>query len=493
VIVDLGVCNRASRPMVRLGRRLLLILICVTAMGTGAGSRQVGLSALAGEVDAVGKAAPTDFADIIERVKPAVVGVRAKTEERGQPSTAQQVSPFPPGSFFDRFLRQFGITPDNPSPRFGLSMGSGFFISGDGYIVTSHHVVDGGKAIEVTTDDGKVYPAKIIGADPQTDLALVKIAAQADLPYVRLANAEPRIGEWVLPIGNPFGLGGTVTAGIVSARGRDIGEGPYDDFIQIDAPVNEGNSGGPTFNIRGEVIGVNTAIYSPSGGSIGVAFDIPAEIVKLVVQQLKDKGRVTRGWIGVEMQSVTPTIAEALGLTKGRGALIAKVDPDGPAGKQGIEVGDVITSVNSYEVKDARELARTIAGIAPETLVKFGVFRNGEEKSVTVKLGEVHRATGAKAPEASENLALGLTLASAHSVSAAWEKGVVVMDISTEGAAADSGLQVGDFILSVSGRAVNAPADVDGIVNEARAHSKHAILLQFRRGEMSGFVAIAIE
>jgi serine protease Do len=300
--------------VVRLGRRLLLILICATAMGTGAG----GLSALAAEVDAVGRTAPTDFADIIEQVRPAVVGLRVKTEEPGQPGTAQQASAFPPGSPFDRFLRQFGITLDNPSPRSGLTLGSGFFISGDGYIVTNNHVIANDRSIEVTTDDGKVYPAKVIGTDPQTDLALVKIAAQADLPYVRLAKAEPRIGEWVLPIGNPFGLGGSVTAGIVSARGRDIGEGPYDDFIQIDAPVNEGNSGGPTFNVRGRVIGVNTAIYSPSGGSIGVAFDIPAETVKLVVQQLKDKGHITRGWIGVEMQSVTPTIAEALGLTKDR-------------------------------------------------------------------------------------------------------------------------------------------------------------------------------
>jgi len=487
VTIDPAACNGAF--CLGVGHRFRT-LICATAVAVGAGCLEVGLSAQAAEVDAVGVAAPTGFADIIERVRPAVVRLRVKTEGRGQSGDARQASPLPPA--FDRFLRQFGIAPDNPSQEPGLSLGAGFFLSGDGYIVTNNHVVAGGKSVEVKTDDGNVYPAKVIGTDPPTDLALIKIATQADQPYVRLAKAEPRIGEWVLPIGNPFGLGGTVTAGIVSAKGRDIGEGPYNDFIQIDAPVNEGNSGGPTFNVRGEVVGVNTAIYSPSGGSIGVAFDIPAETVRLVVQQLKDKGHVTRGWIGVEMQPVTPTIAEALGLQKTRGALIAQVEPNGPAAKQGIEVGDVITSVNDRDVKDTRELARTIASIAPDTSVKFGLFRSGQGKVVMVRLGELPRVTDAKAVETSENAVLGLTLASARSVSAAWENGVVIMDISPEGAAADSGLQVGDVILSIAGQPANTPADVGRIVDEVRARSKHAILLRFRRGEMSGFAAIAI-
>jgi len=471
---------------------------CTMSLGVAVlAAMQLTSIAVAAEVDAVGAAAPVGFADIIERVRPAVVGVRVKTEERGSwGDDIQQESPFPPGSPFDRFFRQFEIPlPDNPAPKSGVNLGSGFFISGDGYIVTNNHVVASGKAFEVTADDGKVYQAKVIGTDPQTDLALIKIVPPGDMPYVRLAKAEPRIGDWVLPIGNPFGLGGTVTAGIVSARGRDIGEGPYDDFIQIDAPVNKGNSGGPTFNVRGEVIGVNAAIYSPSGGSIGVAFDIPAETVRLVVEQLKDKGHVTRGWIGVQIQVVTPMIAEALGLKKAQGALVAVLESDSPASRQGIEVGDVIISIESHEVSDPRDLARTIAGMPPGSAVKFGVFRNGEEKSVVVTLGELPRTTeakGEKQVEPNEKSALGLTLAPARAVRRAGEKGVVVTDISPEGEAADSGLQVGDIILSIGGHAIDAPGDVGRLVNEARAHSRHAILMQVKRDDAMSFVAVPI-
>ena len=449
--------------------------------------------AIAAEVDAVGANAPTGFAEVIERVRPAVVGVRVKTDARPQLGDIQFDAP-PPGSLFDRFFRQFGIVPENPAPKGGLSVGSGFFVSGDGYIVTNNHVVAGGRSFEVTTDDGKSYQAKLIGADPQTDLALIKIVSQVDLPYVRFATAEPRIGDWVLPIGNPFGLGGTVTAGIVSGRGRDIGEGPYNDFIQIDAPVNKGNSGGPTFSVRGEVIGVNTVIYSPSGGSVGVAFDIPAETVRLIVEQLKSKGHVTRGSIGVQLQTVTPMIAEAIGLKKAEGALVAQVEVNGPAAKHGIEVGDVIAAVNDNEVKEPREFARTVAGIAPGTSVKLSLFRNGQEKSVVVKLGEMSPETPKTENQigSGEKSALGLTLASARSVSGMGEKGVVIIEIDPETGAADSGLQVGDILLSVAGQPVNAPGEVDRIVNEARARSKRAILIRFKRDQMSGFAAIPL-
>jgi serine protease Do len=461
----------------------------------GVGAWLLGSGAKAAEVDASGAAAPNGFAGIVERVKPAVVGVRAKLNEQSSSNEEQHEFPFPPGSPLDRFFRQFGIPiPEKPNPEFGFASGSGFFISGDGYIVTNNHVVASGKNIEVTTDDGQNYKARIIGTDPQTDLALIKITARIDFPYVRLAPAEPHIGDWVLPIGNPFGLGGTVTAGIVSARGRDIGEGPYNDFIQIDAPVNKGNSGGPTFNVKGEVIGVNTAIYSPSGGSVGVAFDIPAETVKLVVQQLKDKGRVTRGWIGVQMQPVTPTIAQALGLEKAKGALVAQLEPNGPAAKDGIKVGDVIVSVNGKEVADPRDLARTVAAIAPGTSTKFSLFQNGKEKVVAITTGELPRASEGK-PEKqaapSEKSALGLTLAPAAKAGAG-EQGVVVTDISPDGVAADSGLQIGDVILSVDGREVYTPSDVGKMVNEARAHSKLAILMRIKRGDTMSFVAVPI-
>lgn len=462
---------------------VMLFGICVSAFSE---------SAVAAEVDAVGVTAPTNFADIIERVRPAVVGVRVKAEEREPSDGGQSKSSIPPGSPLDRFLRRFGIRPDNPPSQSGSTVGSGFFLSGDGYIVTNNHVIAGGSAIEVTTQDGKVHSAKVIGTDAQTDLALIKIDTKVDLPFVRLAKTEPRIGEWALPIGNPFGLGGTVTAGIVSARGRDIGEGPYDDFIQIDAPVNDGNSGGPTFNVRGEVIGINTAIYTPSGGSVGIAFDIPAATVGLIVQELREKGRVIRGWIGVEMQPVTPAIADALGLQKSQGALVAQVEANGPAARHGIEAGDVITSVNDRAVKDIRELARIIAGMAPNTEARFGIFQNGQTRVVMVRLGELSGGRTAKSVDITENETLGLTFASASTVSAGCEKGVVVMDISPERAAADTGLLVGDIILSVGGKAVDTPADVGRIVDDARARSKPAIMLRLRRGATFAFVAISI-
>jgi serine protease Do len=313
---------------------------------------------------------------------------------------------------------------------------------------------------------------------------------------VKFAADEPRIGDWVLAVGNPFGLGGSVTAGIVSARGRDIGAGPYDDFIQIDAPVNKGNSGGPSFNVKGEVIGVNTAIYSPSGGSVGVAFDIPAETVELVVQQLKDKGHVTRGWIGVQIQPVTPAIADAVGLKKPEGALVALPQPNGPAAKSGIESGDVITSVNEQAVKDSRDLARKIAAIAPGTSVKLGVFRNGQEKTVTVTLGELPststQATAEEKKAPSEPSILGLKLAPASAVAGAGDVGVVVVEIDPSSRAAESGLQTGDIVLDVGSHAVKTPADVGKIVDEARAQSKRAILMRIKRGEATSFVAVPI-
>ncbi|HVX77496.1 MAG TPA: Do family serine endopeptidase [Bradyrhizobium sp.] len=478
---------------VRSGCRALVGVIVIAALSS---IWQLKSSAIAAEVDAADVVAPNGFAEIIERVRPAVVGVRVKIDERALSDDVQLGPPSSSGSPLDRFFRQFEISPPDDAPsQPGLTLGSGFFVSGDGYIVTNYHVVANGKSFEVTSDDGKVYQAEIVGTDPQTDLALIKIAAQTDLPYVRLAKTEPRIGDWVLPIGNPFGLGGTVTAGIVSARGRDIGEGAYNDFIQIDAPVNKGNSGGPTFNVKGEVIGVNTAIFSPSGGSIGVAFDIPAETVRLVVDQLKTKGHVTRSWIGVRVQTITPALAEALEWKKAVGALVAQLEPDGPAAKQGIEVGDIITSVNDRGVKDPRDLARTVGSMVPGSSIKLGVFRNGQERSLTVKLAELPRSTQAKAEkpaDPSERSALGLTLMPSRYVAGAGENGVVIADIDPEGVAADSGLQVGDIILGVSGRPVNMPGELNKIVSEAVAHSKRAVLVQIKRGDATSFVAISL-
>jgi serine protease Do len=276
----------------------------------------------------------------------------------------------------------------------------------------------------------------VIGTDPRTDLALIKVEG-GPFPYVKLAEKTPRIGDWVLAVGNPFGLGGTVTAGIVSARGRDIGASAYDDFIQIDAAVNKGNSGGPSFDTEGNVIGVNTAIFSPSGGSVGIAFDIPADTVKTVVSQLKDHGSVTRGWIGVQIQPVSKDIADSLGLQKAEGALVAEPQPNGPAMKAGIEAGDVITAVDGKEVKDARDLAKRIGGLAPKTSVKLSVLHKGADKTVTLTLGELPTQQEAKNAGSNEQQGengtsmakLGLTLAPAGRVAGAGSEGVVVTGV----------------------------------------------------------------
>jgi serine protease Do len=487
-VCDFDLLYRISR----LATGTILAIVWLAAPNWRAGSE-----AIAAEVDAIGVPAPVGFADIVERVKPAVVRVRVTIEGAEQSDEPEQQGSLSPGAPLNRFLGRFGTPlPEKPAPESGFALGSGFLISADGYIVTNNHVLTNGKRFEVTTDAGKIYPAKVIGTDPQTDLALIKISANVELSYVRLATDVPRIGDWVLPIGNPFGLGGTVTAGIISAQGRDIGEGPYDDFIQIDAPVNAGNSGGPTFNTKGEVIGVNTAIYSPSGGSVGVAFDIPAETVKFVIQQLKKKGHVTRGWIGVQIQSITPTIAEAIGLKNTEGALVAHIEPDSPAAKGGIEVGDVITSVDDEAVKVVRDMGRKIASMTPGTATKVVVFRDGKEKTITVILAKFPRArTQAKIEERKvpgEATIPGLTLVPASSLSGAGEPGVVVTEIDPSSPAAQSGMQAGDVIVDVGRQVVHTPAEVRKAVQEARSQSKKAILLRVKRGDTMSFVAIPV-
>ncbi len=333
------------------------------------------------------------FADVIEQVKPAVVAVKVKVQNvasRDDNDNPGFSAPdLPPGHPMERFFRQFrdgqrGERGQRPR-QFGQSLGSGFFISADGYVVTNNHVIDKASEVQVTLDDGKTLDAKVIGTDPKTDLALLKVEG-SDFPYVRLAGQKARIGDWVVAIGNPFGLGGTVTAGIVSAQHRDIGAGPYDDFIQIDASVNKGNSGGPTFNLSGEVVGVNTAIFSPSGGNVGIAFAIPASTVDQIVTALKDKGSVTRGFIGVQMQPVTKEIAEAIGLKEPRGALVAEAIKDGPAAKAGIRTGDTILAVDGEPIKEAKDLSRKVAQVAPGKSLSITLYRDGKERNVTLEV-----------------------------------------------------------------------------------------------------------
>jgi serine protease Do len=441
---------------------------------------------------------PVGFADIVEKVKPSVISVRVKMERQADSNSTDEDLPFPPGSPFERFFRRFGM-PNAPGGKEIITgQGSGFFISADGYAVTNNHVVQNAQNVTVTTDDGRTFDAKVIGTDPRTDLALIKVEGN-DFPFVKLADGSPRIGDWVLAVGNPFGLGGTVTAGIVSARGRDIGAGPYDDFIQIDAPVNKGNSGGPTFDVDGNVIGVNTAIFSPSGGSVGIAFAIPADTVKSVIAQLRDKGTVTRGWIGVQIQPVTPDIAESMGLKQTTGALVSEPQLDSPAVKAGIESGDVITSVDGNAIHDARELARRIATMAPGTSVKLSLIRKGEEKTVTLTLGTLPNEKQAdntpqnqrEVPD-SDVPKLGLKLAPASKVAGSDGAGVVVTEVADGGVAADHGFRVGDIILDVGGTVVSTPADVRKSLSDARKEGKHAVLFRVKSREGTKFVALPL-
>ncbi|MCK1419421.1 Do family serine endopeptidase [Bradyrhizobium sp. 180] len=452
---------------------------------------------------------PIGFADIVERVKPSVISVKVNIKEKtaSNDDGDDSSSPFQPGSPMERFFRRFGGPDGFPGLKGGRGrvvqgQGSGFFISPDGYAVTNNHVVDGADKVEVTTDDGKTYTAKVIGTDQRTDLALIKVEGSSNFPFAKLADGKPRIGDWVLAVGNPFGLGGTVTAGIVSASGRDIGNGPYDDFIQIDAPVNKGNSGGPAFNTEGEVMGVNTAIYSPSGGSVGIAFSIPANTVKSVVAQLKDKGSVSRGWIGVQIQPVTSDIADSLGMKKAEGALVAEPQANGPAAKAGIESGDVITAVNGEPVKDARELARTIGGMAPGASVKLNVLHKGQDKVVNLTLGQLPNTVEAKADTDNDSgkgasrgtdvPKLGMTVAPANSVAGAGKEGVVVTEVDPKSAAAERGFKEGDVILEVGGKSVSTAAEVRDAINTARTDNKNSVLMRVKSGGQSRFVAVPI-
>jgi serine protease Do len=452
-------------------------------------------------------AQPSGFADVVERVKPSVISVKVtakdKTADASNKDDADES-----GSPMERFFRQFGGPNgefQNPGRhgRHGemMGQGSGFFISSDGYAVTNNHVVEGADKVEVTTDAGKTYTAKVVGTDPRTDLALIKVEGGSDFSFAKLSAGKARIGDWVLAVGNPFGLGGTVTAGIVSASGRDIGSGPYDDFIQIDAPVNKGNSGGPAFNMQGEVVGVNTAIYSPSGGSVGIAFSIPAATVKNVIAQLKDTGSVSRGWIGVQIQPVTQDIADGMGLKQAQGALVADPQKDGPAAKAGVEAGDVITAANGQSVKDARELARVIGGIAPGSTVKLDVLHKGQSKVVSLTLGQLPNAQQAKADIETDGKGstqgidvphLGLTLAPGGKAGDASKEGVVIAKVDPKSAAAERGLKKGDVILEVAGKNVTKPGDVGAALEAARTDKKGSVLMRLRSGDASRYVALPL-
>jgi serine protease Do len=431
------------------------------------------------------------FADLVDTVKPAVFAVRVKLASTSRafdlPGTA------------NRSLREINPSQNSPlgaSPP-AVAQGSGFFISPDGYALTNQHVVEGNKVVEITTDDGVTRSARVVGSDSGADLALIKVDGREDFPYARLADRMPRVGDWVLAVGNPFGLGGTVTAGIVSARERDIGVGPYDDFIQIDAPVNKGNSGGPSFDVDGGVIGVNTAIYSPSGGSVGIAFVIPSSTVKSVVAQLKRDGVVRRGFIGVQVQPLTADIAESLGLARTEGALITDQQPGSPAAKAGISAGDIVTAIDGEPIRDSRDFSRRVANLAPGTSATLNVLRGGHERTVAVVLAAL---PGPKEPvtyrasandEANKRPGLGLSLAPAD-IGGSGEAGVVVTEVEPQGRGAEQGLGIGDIILDVGGRQVKTPADVHGALADAQRGGRRSVLMRVRSGDKTRFVALPV-
>ncbi len=441
---------------------------------------------------------PPSFADLAEKVRPAVVSVNVKSVS-GESSARDLPIPDLPEDFrdfFDRFRRG---QPDRHPMR---AQGSGFLISADGYVVTNHHVAHKADEIEITFENEKKYKAKVIGSDKRTDIALLKIDTKDKFDkWLEFTTDAPRVGDWVLAVGNPFGLGGTVTAGIVSAQGRDIGSGPYD-FLQIDAAVNRGNSGGPAVNLDGKVVGVNTAIYSPSGGSVGIAFAIPAATAMDVVQKLKEKGKVSSGWLGVQIQNMDDNLAEGLGLKDGKGALIAKILSDGPASKSDLKMEDVILEVNGQPVANSRALARMIAGFAPGSDARLHIFRKGKYRDVTVKLGEYPDTekvafVGGQSDEdpGKEVEDLGLVLVPAQELlGSRSKKGVAVASVDPNSKAADQGIKRGDIIVELNSKPVSTVEDVSAGIREARGKGKRVVLLQIRgRDKQSRFLALPIE
>jgi serine protease Do len=452
------------------------------------------------------------FADLVDKVRPAVVSINTKNDAGQEQGQGLGQEPFdqptpegPPRDWHD-FMDRFRKKPSAPKePQIVRAQGSGFVISSDGYIVTNHHVVDKAQEITVIFENDQKLEAEVVGSDPRTDVALLKIKGDKKIDvHLDFAKGRPCVGDWVLAVGNPFGLGGTVTAGIISARNRDIQNGTPYDFLQIDAAVNRGNSGGPAINLNGEVVGMNTAIYSPSGGNVGIAFSIPSDLLQSIVEQLKSNHKVSRGWLGVGIQAVTEDLASALGLPEAHGAMIAKVFPDGPSAKSDLKNGDVVLEVNGEQIKDSRELARKIADLKPQSEVKLTVFREGAQKiTVLVKLGDFpppDRLANLETdkpqqttPEASE---LGLTLAPAQEApggsGSGSEEGLVVLNVDQSSDAAEKGLRPRDVIVDVEKTPVSSTAEFAKIVREAREKHKKAILLKVRTGGQTRYVGLSL-
>ncbi len=463
--------------------------------------------------------APLSFADIVEKTRPAVVSIsvtngkkkrqaRKGKEGGGQPFPGIPNLPedHPLNKFFKNLPKEFGTPKGRGAPRRpSLAQGSGFVISADGYIVTNNHVIDNASEIQVRFDKDRKYDAELVGADPRTDLALIKIkgADGETFQHVKFSKGKSRVGDWVLAVGNPFGLGGTVTAGIISAHGRDIGSGPYD-YLQIDAAVNRGNSGGPTFNLKGEVVGVNTAIYSPSGGNVGIAFAVPAATATEVIEQLKKDGTVSRGWLGVKIQNIDEDTAASLGLEDAKGALVSDVTPEGPAEGAGLEAQDAIISVDGSKIADSRDLARKVAGYSPGSEVDVVVWRDNAKKTIPVKLGRFPSSSAEiaalqegkpAAPKVTELQQLGLSLkkVSKKAKTDDDEGGVEIAEVDQDSDAAAKGLKAGDIVLEVQGVEVKESDDVVKGVKKALKRNRGAVLMHIKSGNRKRFVAVRLK
>ncbi|MBK0400828.1 DegQ family serine endoprotease [Limibaculum sp. M0105] len=452
--------------------------------------------------------APETFADLAEKLSPAVVNI-STSQTVDQPD--REIPGIPPGTLPEDFrdlFRDFFERGFPQGPREVQSLGSGFVVSPEGFVVTNNHVIEDADEITVNFSDGKSLPAELIGNDPKTDIALLKVEPTAPLTFVEFGDSDAiRVGDWVLAIGNPFGLGGSVSAGIVSARNRDINAGPYDDFIQTDAAINRGNSGGPLFNMGGKVIGVNTAIISPTGGSVGIGFSVPSNIVANVVAQLREHGQTRRGWLGVHIQTVSDEIAEALGLESAKGALVSDVAPDGPAAAAGIKAGDVIVNFDGRDVTEMRSLPRMVADTPVGKSVRVVIFRDGKTQTVKVELGlleeQADAAPGIVEPDepapATELAGVGLRLAPITDVARQQYglpesvEGVLVAEVARDSEAARKGIAPGDVIIEVQQTPVATPADVADRVEDAKAAGRKSALFLIQTGaDMPRFVPLAV-
>jgi serine protease Do len=451
--------------------------------------------------------APFSFADLVEHVSPAVVTISVDREEPVQQFDPQDL-PEPFRQFFQQYGQQFGRNGTQPRVQRGQAVGSGFIIDPSGYIVTNNHMVENGKKITVKMTDKREFTAKLVGTDAGTDIALIKIDGVKNLPTVAFGeDRRLRVGDWVVAVGNPFGLGGTVTAGIVSSIGRDIGSGPYTDYIQIDAPINRGNSGGPTFDLSGRVVGMNSAIFSPSGGSVGIGFAIPASTVQEIVAQLREHGSVARGWLGVQIQNLTPDMAASLGIPNAKGAIVSKIVAKSPAVTAGFQQGDVVIAMNDKEIEDNRDMTRKVGALRAGDRADFTLMRNGKQLKLSANIAKRDdkqlasandNNTPAMPPQPAAANSLGLALVTLTPDAKRYynlddgAQGVLIGTVQPDSEAADKGLQAGEIITSVGNKPVRSPADIEQGIKDAKNAGRDKVLFLVSNQQGDRYVALKI-